>query len=190
MLWLFCFRDVILGYLGIPWDTLAQVRTIFQYCSRAAGEELSGGSWTWTVETSSGGTVTVRCQIALGSSEQCAWHLSGAIVQPAVDFFFHIFDAPWHVQNGWPQPQRLRSPTLPQSFGRPFESLIHGDPDAGANLSCDISDPRHLQAEWRGVLEVLLQLFGVSGISHHTVGHEFPCGMRDVLIVYHCFQRC
>ena len=31
-----------LGYLGIPWATLAQVRTIFQYCSRAAaGEELS-----------------------------------------------------------------------------------------------------------------------------------------------------
>ena len=51
--------------------------------------------------------------------------------------------------------------------------------------------PRHLQAEWRGVLEVLLQLFGVSGISHHTIGNEFPCdGVRDVLVVYHCFERC
>ena len=125
-----------MGYLGIPWDTLGYLGSgsdhlpvLLPSCCRRRTQSLVAPGRSWTVETSSGGTVTVRCQIALGSSEQCAWHLSGAIVQPAVDFFFHIFDAPWHVQNGWPQ-QRLRSPTLPQSFGRPFESLIHGDPDA------------------------------------------------------------
>eukprot|EP00435_Cladocopium_sp_Y103_P026114 s739_g6.t1 len=72
------FQDLarISAYFDNSETVSGLVRTIFQYCSRAAAgwEELS--HW-WVVQMkSSGGTVTVRCQIALGSSEQCVTHFA------------------------------------------------------------------------------------------------------------------
>lgn len=56
------FQDLarISAYFDNSETVSGLVRTIFQYCSRAAA----------------GGTVTVRCQIALGSSEQCVTHFA------------------------------------------------------------------------------------------------------------------
>ena len=122
MLWLFCFRDVILG-LGIPWDTLGYLGLPwlrFGPSSSTAPELLQAknsviGGWSHGPE-SSGGTVTVRCQIALGSSEQCAWHL---VVQP--DFVSHY--SSWQL-----------------CLGHPLCPNLSGGAQRRANLSCDISD--------------------------------------------------
>eukprot|EP00434_Breviolum_minutum_P042048 symbB.v1.2.037409.t1/scaffold5514.1/size26277/1 len=56
------FQDLarISAYFDNPETVSGLVRTIFQYCCRAAA----------------GGTVTVRCQIALDSSEQCVTHFA------------------------------------------------------------------------------------------------------------------
>lgn len=115
-----------LGYLGLPWLRFGPSSSTAPELLQAKNSVIGG--WSHGAPESSGGTVTVRCQIALGSSEQCAWHLA---VQP--DFVSHYVS--WQLCLGHPL-----CPNLSGGAQRIQRRIGDGHPATGANLSCDISD--------------------------------------------------
>lgn len=148
------FQDLarISAYFDNSETVSGLVRTIFQYCCRAAA----------------GGTVTVRCQIALGSSEQCVTHFAPIFREAEWRGVLEVLLQLWALD--------LLPPHLSEfddfsgTDGKPLESLcnirpLYPPPEASrtADAHCEeqrgYSAPQAPAADGDGFLESLARWF-------------------------------